>query len=490
MLQAIELVPPAPAASAPRAGTFFSAQHSPGSPEPWPPLPSNFGLPAWDLGDGVWLLADQQVDYSLPMSSRMAGGGMMVADDLTPSGSGGDGTNSFYSDSFTPPVYTTNDLWLEITGKPNTMAFLTIHPPWNVTNGVYDLFYTTNLSPPESWSWVLRSFAGLTNLIVKNATDAQGFYRLGPLNDPIGNDSLGTNFWVAFITMDPYSAGYPLFNTNRELWLYISSQVGANGTVTIPGFGITNTFTVAAGAVTNMSITNVAMMGDPVTIGGNFSNYIYWGAFQSNGINVAASQPVSVYGLYNEPYASTAFTFYPTTLLGTNYCLMARPSYYDGQSVFAIVATADNTTVNIMPSATADLFATEETDINVPYDITLQRGQAYQIYNSAFDLAGPPDTDDMTGTWIRSDNPIAVFAGASAALVPDAVTLLLNPLAQEQLPVDSWGTQVLGLSFAGRTNGDSYRVLAAYTNTMVTITGTVVKITSEPICPRISNWTL
>ena len=70
----------------------------------------------------------------------MAGGGMMVADDLTPSGSGGDGTNSFYSDSFTPPVYTTNDLWLEITGKPNTMAFLTIHPPWNVTNGVYDLF--------------------------------------------------------------------------------------------------------------------------------------------------------------------------------------------------------------------------------------------------------------------------------------------------------------------------------------------------------------
>jgi hypothetical protein len=34
-----------------------------------------------------------------------------------------------------------------------------------------------------------------------------------------------------------------------------------------------------------------------------------------------------------------------------------------------------------------------------------------------------------------------------------------NPLEQEQLPVDSWGKQALALSFAGRTNGDTYRVL-------------------------------
>jgi len=480
MLQVIESVPPAPAASAPMAGTFYSAQHAPGTRLAWPPLPSNNGLPVWNLGDDVYLLDDRQVDYSLPMSSRMAGGGMMGADDLTPAGSGGGGTNGFYSDSFTPPVYTTNDLWLEITGKTNTTAFLTIHPPWNVTNGVYDLFYTTNLSPPETWSWVLRSFAGLTNLVVNNATDAQGFYRLGQTNDLLENDSLGTNFWVAFITMDPYSAGYSSFNPNRELWLYISSQVGASGTVTIPRLGITNAFTVAAGAVTNISITTNAMMGSPVMMNGNYSNYVWWGAFQSNGIHVAASQPVSIYALYYEPYASTAFTCYPTTLLGTNYCLMARPSYYDGESVFAIVATADNTTVNITPSTTADLLATEEADIDLPYDITLQRGQVYQIFSSGFNLNGiPPDIDDVTGTWIKSDKPIAVFAGADMAVVPDAFTGALNPLVQEQLPVDSWGTLTLGLSFAGRTNGDSYRVLAAYDNTVVNITGTVVTITNE-----------
>src|ERR1017187_357177 len=59
MLQAIESVPPAPAASAPRAGTFYSAQHAPGTRLAWPPLPANVRqLPLWNLGDGVYLLSD------------------------------------------------------------------------------------------------------------------------------------------------------------------------------------------------------------------------------------------------------------------------------------------------------------------------------------------------------------------------------------------------------------------------------------------------
>ena len=57
MLQAVEMMPTVSADSLPRCGTFYSAQHSPGSPQPWPPLPGNpNGLPVWNLGDGVYLL--------------------------------------------------------------------------------------------------------------------------------------------------------------------------------------------------------------------------------------------------------------------------------------------------------------------------------------------------------------------------------------------------------------------------------------------------
>jgi len=201
------------------------------------------------------------------------------------------------------PIATTNDLWLEILSMSvtNGTANLVIHPPWNVTNGVYDLLYCTDLAPPVSWQRLLRTDPGQTNLIVSDAANAQGFYRLGPPNDLVATSSLGTNFWVAFPLM--YDAG-------GEMSLYISSPVGATGSVTIPGLGITNTFSVAARTVTQVGISNVAMTnGMDVTA--------------SNAIHVTASQPVSVYGVYYQAQTSGAFTGYPTPLLGTNYCIMA-----------------------------------------------------------------------------------------------------------------------------------------------------------------------
>ena len=116
MLQAVEMMPTVSADSLPRSGTFYSAQHAPGSPQPWPPLPGNpNGLPAWNLGDGVYLLNDAQVDYSMPsVTASIAGGKMMAADGPMPlgAGGGGDGTNGFYSDSFNfNPDYGSN-LWI------------------------------------------------------------------------------------------------------------------------------------------------------------------------------------------------------------------------------------------------------------------------------------------------------------------------------------------------------------------------------------------
>jgi len=80
---------------------------------------------------------------------------------------------------------------------------------------------------------------------------------------------------------------------------------------------------------------------------------------------------------------------------------------------------------------------------------------------------------DVTGTFIRSDKPVAVFAGANLARVPDGNTGWENPLVQEQLPVESWGKQALALSFGARSGGDSFRVLAANEDTIVFTNGVV-----------------
>jgi hypothetical protein len=196
---------------------------------------------------------------------------------------------------------------------------------------------------------------------------------------------------------------------------------------------------------------------------------------RTNGIHITASRPVSVYGSVYMEYASTAFTGYPTPLLGTNYCVMARASMIPPDSLancysqFAIVGTANNTTVTITPSPTAHLAGTGH---STPYTKTLQPGWTYQINSSNY-------TGDVTGTRITSDKPIVVIAGANMARVPDSNFTDMgyplapddgNPLGQEQMPVASWGTNVVALGFADRTGGDLYRVLAVSNNTVVTIT--------------------
>jgi len=355
----------------------------------------------------------------------------------------------------------TNDLWLEILSMSvtNATAHLVIHPPWNVTNGVYDLLYCTNLAPPISWHWLLRTDPGQTNLTVP-APNPQAFYRLGPPNDLTANDSLGTNFWVVFFS------AYEIGNTTN-LSLYISSAVGATGMVTVPGLGITNAFSVAAGAVTEVDLDPSVMMAD-------------YDVVETNGIHITADQPVAVYGVDYSYTTTCSFTGYPTALLGTNYCVMARasldnwPGDENTNSQFAIVATADNTTVTNTPSPTAHLCGHTNA-----YTINLQQGETYQINST--DMIG-----DVTGTRITSDKPLAVFAGAGCAWVPATNFSSGNPLVQEQLPVDTWGTQALALSFAGRTIGDNYRVLAAYSNTVVTISGRVV----IPLDENSSPWTV
>jgi hypothetical protein len=570
MLQAVEATTPLPADTATDYGIFYSAQHAPGSDDEWPPLPGNIrSVPVWPLGNDFYLLDDLGLDYSAPQTHSLARGGVIHEMDLPGPGDGGDGgdTNGDYTPDPIPEiVFTTNQLWLQIIGVTNTTAYLWIHQPWNVTNGVYDLLYCTNITAPIAWQWVLRTDPGQTNLVVSNAVDGVGLYALGTPNDLFANDSLGTNFWLTFMGMntdDPEGNNFSLS---------ISSPVGATGTVSIPGFYVngntvivtncgdanvngtyllTNltaqeqsdwdgTYTLNSTAGSYVKGTNWIGYGisgigysyifgyDPANPGPDNFNFLYYksgvnlnansydwsldpdadetnatptticpqilfnksfsvtagavtniaidnrimissnDAVVTNGIHVTASAPVSVYAFNYSIHASTAFTCYPVPLLGTNYWLMARPTYYyASDSELAIVATTNNTTVYITPSTTAVFGG--HTGF---YSTNLQQGQTYQIHSDG------GETGDVTGTRITSTAPIGVFAGASLAFVPTN-TDAANPLVQEQLPVELWGSNVLSMGFAGRTNGDSYRILAAYSNSVVTVTGLVVTVDED-----------
>ncbi len=424
---------------------------------PLPPAYANRSLGTEDYAAIVEAQADELTDFVTRLQAWLPGGALnresTLDTDPPPSpGGGGDGfTDPGVGMSFSGISHGTNQLWIELLTPfaTNGTASLVIHPPWDwdPLTGTYDLLTCTNLTPPIAWEWVMRTDPGQTNLTV-SVTDPQRFYRLSLPNDLLATSSLGTNFWIAFPSAANFIAG-------TNLSLYIASPVGATGIVTVPGMGITNTFSVDSCAVTNVALNSSVMLADFDVVG-------------TNGIHITASKPVAVYGVDFSVDLTSSFTGYPTTLLGTNYCLMSRaaqdgwPEDPDSYSQFAIVAIANNTTVHIVPSRLADLYG----HTNAYYVTNLQQGQTYQIRST-------DKTGDVTGTWITSDKAVGVFAGANIAWIPNIDSAAANPLVQEQLPVETWGRHALALSFAERKRGDTYRALAAYDNTVVFTNGVV-----------------
>jgi hypothetical protein len=63
----------------------------------------------------------------------------------------------------------------------NAVAF-TIHPPATNADGMYDLYFTTNLAQSQDWTWLFRNGPGQTNLTVTNLLPGGSFFRLGVTN--------------------------------------------------------------------------------------------------------------------------------------------------------------------------------------------------------------------------------------------------------------------------------------------------------------------
>jgi uncharacterized repeat protein (TIGR03803 family) len=205
----------------PFSGTFWEVRNSIPcivAPLPCPPLDSSFSI--YQIRDGEFLVDEtagvlqlnrysrfngadassvlqEQVDELLDQIGRIQGAQSRsiarssAMDDSDASPSPG------FDPAYTP---TTNDLWLQITGMTNTTGTFVIHPPWNVANGVYDLFATTNLAPMW-WGKLLRCAPGQTNLTVTNLTSAQEFFILGLTNDTDGGGM--SDAWEGLLGLHP-----------------------------------------------------------------------------------------------------------------------------------------------------------------------------------------------------------------------------------------------------------------------------------------------
>lgn len=250
-------------------------------------------------------------------------------------------------------------------------------------------------------------------------------------------DSVGSEHWLAFSPNE-----YPELTVLKVL---ISSGEATTGTLSIDGLGIEEDFTVVPGIVTEVVVPGDAMVSTPDGVA-------------DLGIHVVAEDDVSVYGFSGGFATTDAFLAYPVDALGTEHLVLGYPGSWVPGTFATVVATQDGTTLTITPSV-----STATRAAGVPYSVTLDRGEVYQLETP----------QDLSGTVVVSDHPVAVLSGSRCANVP-VDTLYCDHLVEQMPPTSAWGTKFATVPLAGRTEGDRFRVMAAGDATKVSVDGVVV----------------
>ncbi len=241
----------------------------------------------------------------------------------------------------------------------------------------------------------------------------------------------GTEFWVSFMTNGhKYHSSAP----NNGNWLLtqvlISSKTDCTGTITNPQTGWSTDFTVQADNITTVDIPE-----DVAYIDGNSEQV------QNKGILVSCSDTVSVF-CTNIAYLSFDASYVlPIQSLADDYIIQTydqshissnQPFQTQNQtSAFLIVATENNTTVDITPATqTLNGHAAGQT-----FSVQLNQGQTYQVRSNS-----NSDMRDLSGSRVtaRDGKPIAVYNGNNLTAIPNNGSSF-DHIFEQAMPLQSWG---------------------------------------------------
>jgi gliding motility-associated-like protein len=264
----------------------------------------------------------------------------------------------------------------------------------------------------------------------------------------------GKDFWIG------YGNHVRMFNGNpaERMQLYITSDVATSGQVTISSVGFSQSFTVTPNQITTIDIPRSAALMDD--------------GLYNHGIHVTADKPVVVYSFIYVNAISGATVCLPTATLGRDYfSVNYRQISNDPGShsyFFVIAADTGTTTVEITPSETTK----GGKSANVPFLVTLQQGQVYQVLGTISGTVGV----DLTGSRIRSINTgtgckrIAVFSGSGKVSIGCGGAGTSDNLYQQMYPTATWGKKYITVPSAVNSN-NYFRIVKSDGTANVTLNG-------------------
>ena len=253
----------------------------------------------------------------------------------------------------------------------------------------------------------------------------------------LGQSNEGKEFWFGF--MHHRDEGF-----NNKVAM-ITSKYDTEGNISVDSRNYSQDFTVKANEV---SIINLP----------GFTENQISETIQDIGIKLTSNDPVSVYIHQYYGYRSEATAVLPKESIGNEYYILTYQGVNNNNqnypSQFQIIGTEDETIILIRPSALTQ----NQVEPGEVINITLNKGEAYQVQGASW-------REDLTGSYITSDKPIAVFAGARWTEVPNNCGLRDN-LLEQMYSVNTWGKQFIGIP-AQYVSYSKFRIIASEDNTTI-----------------------
>lgn len=265
----------------------------------------------------------------------------------------------------------------------------------------------------------------------------------------------GKEFWVSFMTNGhKYHTDAP----NGGNWILtqvlVSGKRDCSVTITNPQTGWSETHQVQANNITTIEIDeNVAYIDAS-------SEQV-----QNKGLQITSTDTVSVFCTNIAHLSFDASYVLPSQSLADDYIIQtydqshysSGPSYQtqNQTSAFLIVATENNTIVDITPSV--DTY--NGRPAGSEFTVTLNKGQAYQVRSKK-----EGNDRDLSGTRVtaRDCKHIAVFNGNTLTAIPNNGGTY-DHVFEQAMPVQSWGKRFVVTSSLEREK-DVVKIISASDN--------------------------
>lgn len=231
-------------------------------------------------------------------------------------------------------------------------------------------------------------------------------------------------------------------------YLFVFGEQGTAGQVVSKDGAINYGFTIGASGVAELMVPSSQFLDVS-------------GQVEDKALLVYASKGVSASFLNREMYTTDMSYLLDATALGLEYRLVGW-NYAVGEIQFSLTAIEDGTVATITPST--ELISGQPR--GVPFTVTLQKGQAVMYTASS--------GNEVTGTHIQANKPVAVFSGALCSNVP-GYAAACDHLFTQLPPVKHWSTEYVVPKTANTgTVGNLVRIVANTAGTRVRVDGALV----------------